>query len=508
MLTADPTRPTLVLDHLGPVEVRETHISWVFLAGDRAYKVKKPIRLPYLDYSTPERRLEMCHEEVARNRRLAPDVYLGVRGLVPRADGTLALADAEHPGAVEHAVEMRRFDERDTLDARLAAGRAGAPEVVRLARRLASFHSAAEALPAPDGAERIKRALDDTFATLSGQLEPERRARVAAQERMAALLVQAGWQELDARGQAGRIRDGHGDLRLEHVVIDEHGLNVVDCVEFDPELRHIDVAADLAFLVMDLHRVDRPELAAVLLSAYREAGGDPGSGALLWLLAAYRAQVRAKIALTRAAQRGPGAGSGEPLLALAGRLLWRAFTPVVVVVAGLAASGKTTLAQALARESGYTHASTDVVRKALAGLPATSRAPTTLYAPEVGRATYAALGGTAEAAASTGVIVDGTFRSREDRAAFFAQLTSTPLVIECVAPAAVLLARAAARERMADRISDADAAVVAGQLGHFEPLDELPASNHALLRTDRPHAELVSEAALLVAQRATASRPR
>jgi aminoglycoside phosphotransferase family enzyme/predicted kinase len=506
-----PPRPDLHLDLRGDVEVRETHISWVFLTRDRAYKVKKPIQLPYLDYLTPARRLAMCRAEVELNRRLAPAIYVGVRGLVPRREGGLALASAEDPEAVEFAVEMRRFDEADTLDARLRAGAAGADELARLGRKLADFHDRAPVEPAEDGAERVKRALDDTFATLRGQLGPDARRFVAARERMAGGILAAAWDELDRRATGGRIREGHGDLRLEHVILGDLGPAVVDCVEFDRGLRSIDVAGDLAFLVMDLHRLGRGDLAPVLVAAYREAGGDPGSDALLALLAAYRAYVRAKVALTRTAQHGPaGREDANQLLDLAARLLWHALTPLTLVVAGVAATGKSTLAASLAAESGFGLVSTDVLRKRLAGLEPTARAPRSLYDDEHDRETYAALGREAAAGAAHGVVVDGTFRRAVDRNAFFAvRDEDAPLVlVECRAPASVLLARAEARSRAPSRVSDADTAVVARQLAAFEPVDELDAPDHVLLRSDRPVADLVSEVGEALARRAGASPAR
>ena len=203
-------------------------------------------------------------------------------------------------------------------------------------------------------------------------------------------------------------------------------LAIVDCVEFAPGLRRIDVAADLAFLVMELHRVGRGELASALVTAYREAGGEPGSDRLLGLLAAYRAQVRAKVAFTRETQRHCDAhDEADSLLQLAARLLWKALTPLVLVVAGISASGKSTLADALAAESGFALLGTDAVRKSRAGLASTARAPVSLYADAVNRATYTALGRAADAAAHSGVIVDGTFRRRTDRDAFFTELAST-----------------------------------------------------------------------------------
>ena len=199
-----PARPDLRFERPEDVEVRETHISWVFLAGDRAYKVKKPLLLPYLDYRTPARRLAMCREEVRLNRRLAPHIYLGVRSLVPRAGGGLALSNAEDPAAVEYAVEMRRFDEADTLGARLLRGAAAGEEIAELGRQLARFHAGAEIERCVDGAERVKRALDDTFASLASQGGSERRRRMAAQERMAGALLTGLWEELDLRAAAGQ----------------------------------------------------------------------------------------------------------------------------------------------------------------------------------------------------------------------------------------------------------------------------------------------------------------
>jgi len=455
------TQPDLLLADEAADEVRETHISWVFLTGERAFKVKKPVVLPFLDYSTPARRRSMCRAEVALNRRLAPDVYIAVRALVPAADGRLRVGAEDDPDAVDYAVEMRRYPEDATLAAHLAAGTVGPAELTAVGARLARFHAEAQTHVRPDGAEAVKRSLDDDFATLATLVrEPAERRSLARAERFATAFLTRAWDELDRRAAGGSVRDGHGDLRLEHVLL-ERNVEVVDCVEFDAGLRRIDVAADLAFLVMELHEARRPELAAVLVSAYRAAGGDPGSDALLAFLAAYRAQVRAKVALTRERQLAPGAAAsgGElthaaALLRLGERLQWAARAPLVVVVAGVSASGKTTLVRALAAESGYAHVNSDVLRKRRAGLAPTDRAPAALYGPEANRATYAALGRRAAEAAEAGVIVDATFRHRSDRDAFREQLdAATPLlVVECRVPEEVLVARASARLRCRPRV--------------------------------------------------------
>jgi predicted kinase len=376
---------------------------------------------------------------------------------------------------------------------------------------LARFHADAPVELRRDGAELVKRALDDTFATLRSQAAAAQRPRLAAHEAMAAALLTSRWEQLDARGAGGCIRDGHGDLRLEHIVLDGDGLSIVDCVEFAPGLRRIDVAADLAFPVMELHRIGRRELADVLVSAYRDADGDPGDDRLLALLAAYRAHVRAKVAFTRAGQRHTDAhDEADALLRLAARLLWRALTPSVIVVAGLSASGKSTVARLLAAESGFPLLGTDALRKSGAGLASTARAPESLYRDEVSHATYGALGRQARAAARGGVIVDGTFRRRSDRASFFAGLGDdvTPLFVECRAPAPVLLARAEARQRDPQRISDAGRAVVAAQIGAFDPLDEIAAPDHVILRSDRAPGEIVSQIGEAAARRAIASPAR
>jgi aminoglycoside phosphotransferase family enzyme/predicted kinase len=500
MTTAAPFIPAPDLRLDGELELCETHISWVFLTADRAYKVKKPIRFPYVDYATAERRHSMCRAEVELNRRLAPDVYLGVRSLVPAEGDGLSLGAEDDGAAVDHAVEMRRFDERHTLAARIAAGTAGVSEVAAVGVALARFHAAAPRV-AGAGAERIKRALDDNFASLETLVDAGRRAQLMSDERFAASLLEARWDALDRRAELGRVRDGHGDLRLEHVLL-ERDVEIVDCVEFNPALRQIDVGEDLGFLMMELRAAGRADLAVALVRAYRDAGGDPGDDRLLAFFAAYRAQVRAKVALTRAEQTGSSRRRERAweLIRLARRLQWAATTPSVIVIAGVAASGKTKTASALAERCGFARVSSDLVRKQRAGIAATERAPAALYDDRTNRETYAAMGEQAHALAGNGVIVDATFRRRADRAAFFRALGGDVplLVVECRAPLHVLEQRAVARQSEPANVSDADRAVVLAQVAAFDALDEIPAGRHAIVRSDQPIVriiELVADAA-------------
>jgi len=460
------------------VELRETHISWVLLAGELAYKLKKPLRLPFLDYGTLERRREFCRQEVQLNARLAPDVYRGVRAVVPAADG-VRLADEDDPGAIEYAVEMRRYDDAATLDRRLRAGTAGEAEVREIARRLARFHADAPIPPRPERAvPALEAMLAENFETLAGlDVDP---AVLEDARRLADAFMAGRRGELERRARSGAVRDGHGDLRAEHVVL-ERGIEVVDCVEFDPGLREIDVGLDLGFLAMDLERFD-PRLARALVGAYRDAGGDPGDDALLAFFAAQRALIRAKVALMRAGQVSGAdaerrAADADALLALGLRLGWRVRLGPVAIVCGGAATGKSTLAAALAERSGATVLSSDVVRKELVGIAPTERAPASAYTPEMNRATYVELGRRA-ATSEAPVIVDATFRFAADREAF----GRDALWIECRAPAAVVAERAAARAARPDRISDADAEIAARQAAEWEPLT---APAHVVVATDR-----------------------
>ena len=281
------------------------------------------------------------------------------------------------------------------------------------------------------------------------------------------------------------MRDGHGDLRADHVVL-ERGIEVVDCVEFDPALRQIDVAEDLAFLVMDLHRLGAPDLAHALVAGYRQAGGDPGDDSLLAFHASQRALVRAKIALLRS-----GAADVEDLLGLARRFRWHARAPLLLAVCGRPGSGKTYLANALGEAAGFPVLSSDVVRKRLAGLEASQRAGPEHYSVAFSRRTYKALGEQAagELERAGGAVVEATFRRRSERERFMAAVGGAEvLFVECVAPRAVRSGRLRQRLLAPGQASDAGEAVARRQ--RFSPLDEVDPRGHLLLRTDLDVGEL------------------
>jgi len=492
------------------VETVETHISWVFLAGPLAYKVKKPVVFEFLDYGTLERRRSLCHEEVRLNRRLAPSIYRGVRALVRDQRGWALAKGAYAPGAGEYAVEMRRFDERATLAAQLASGEATGERMRELGRRLADFHRRAEPAPAPGAwPEHLARSLDENLEALlavgGGVVES---TQLAAAERFVSAFLVARRDELADRAARGCVRDCHGDLRAEHVLFGRDGVEVFDCVEFSPALREIDVATDLAFLVMDLAGAGREDLGLELTGSYRQVGGDPGNDALLHFFAMYRAWVRAKVACLRAAElesadprRAAALSEARVLAALARRLAWRARCPLALVVCGGAASGKSHLSRHLAEAGGAVHLSSDVVRKALLGLEPSERAPEAAYSEEMNRRTYAELGRLARRHLDSGrpVLVDATSRYRRDRDDFVAALGEAEVAfVECLAPAAVRARRAADREGDPARESDAGVELAQRQLAEFEPLDEAPASAHLPLRTDRPVEQVADDVEALM----------
>jgi predicted kinase len=351
----------------------------------------------------------------------------------------------------------------------------------------------------------VRRALDENFHTLEsvagGLLD---RSRLASAERFAKAFLRSRAPHLHERARHGHMRDGHGDLRPEHIVL-EDGVEIVDCLEFDPALRQIDVSADLAFLVMELVARDRADLAEHLVWAYRDAGGDPGDDTLIAFFAAYRALVRAKVAAIRADQlfvtnpeRAARLTEAARLIELAGGFAWRARLPCVLVVCGVPGAGKSHLAGMLGELSGLPVLGSDATRKGLIGLSPTERAPAAAYVGDMNDRTYRELGRRAcvEHAVHGGAIVDATFRRADDRAAFFAELAGSEaqiVVVECIAPAQVRSARARARERSRNRVSDATAEIAAREASAWEPLDDVSPDRHVVIRTDRELGPIVAD---------------
>jgi aminoglycoside phosphotransferase family enzyme/predicted kinase len=462
-LIADLSRPEAYPFPVEHVAVRQTHASVVFLAGSFAYKVKKPVDLGFLDFRDLARRQFFCAEEVRLNRRLAQSVYLGVVPVVEREG-----LRVEGPGSpVEWAVKMVRLPEEATLLARLSRDEVSAADVEELARRVAAFHAAQPGGPALAAAGRFEvvaaNARDNltlSAAPIGPALSPQVRDALAArfEEELARLRPL-----IEARAEAGLIRDTHGDLRLDHVYLfpgraPPEDVVIVDCVEFNERFRLADPVADMAFLVMGLLGEGRPDLADALARAYIEASRDREGEVLLPFYTAYRAAVRAKVDGLKAREPEVPAeeraaallrARGRWLLAL-GQLEAPARRPCLVLLAGLPGAGKSTLARALGERAGLTVVRSDVVRKEMAG-PAPGE---DIYTPEWTDRAYAeclAQAGRAVFAAGR-ALVDANFREEQRRKDFLAAARAWGV------PGLVLLCRArpeVVRERLARRAGDA-----------------------------------------------------
>ena len=362
----------------GPVELIETHISYVLLSGAYAYKIKKAVRLGFLDFSTLARRRMYCEEELRLNRRLAPELYLAVVAITGSRDAPRIAGDGE---AIEYAVQMSRFAQDDLLDRQLAAGRLSPEEIDQVAEQLAGFHERAErASPGQrfGSPQAVWAPMAQNFAQLGERLSgAAHRTRLADLEAWSRQRFTEVADLVASRLRDGWIRECHGDLHLGNIVRTGAGLRLFDCIEFDPGLRWIDVLNEIAFLTMDLGGRGRADYAHRLLNHYLEALGDYRGLPLLAFYTVYRALVRAKVAAIRAGQEEPAGrlaalATCDQYLDCAGKAAVPG-KPRLLLMHGLSGSGKSWLAQQLLERLGALRIRSDVERKRLFGLPALAR---------------------------------------------------------------------------------------------------------------------------------------
>ncbi len=473
-------------DHAaGPVRLIETHISWILLTGEFAYKIKKPLDLGFLDFSSLEKRLHACCDEVRLNRRLAPDIYLDV---VP-INGTFAAPRIHGAGeTIEYAVKMRQFPADATLDRLAAAGGLSAQHVDAIAAVLARFHltgCAHAAVDSPWGSpEAIRQPVVQNFAQIAPRLDdPSDRARLdllqrwseAEHARLAPLMA--------ARRRDGFVRECHGDLHLGNLAWVDDRLLVFDCIEFNPGLRWIDIQSEIAFCYMDLLQRGHADWAWRFLNRWLELTGDYAGIALLRYYAVYRALVRAKVAAIRTAQTGGPAREAalaevRALLDLA-TALTRPLPRRLDITHGLSGSGKTTVTQRLMQAPGAIRLRSDVERKRLAGLDALARSGSgvgqDLYAADATRRTYDHLARLAGGLLDAGwpAIVDATCTQRWQRDLLreTARLHHAEFrILDFPVPVSTLRARIVERSRSGNDASEADLAVLQHQLDSEEPL--------------------------------------
>jgi uncharacterized protein len=474
------------------LKVRETHLSLVVLTGDYVYKIKKALRLDFIDASDLDRRRELCLEELRLNQRYAPEIYLEVTPIVRTASGLSFGGSGE---LVEYAVRMRQFNPADELHALLAARRVEAHELRALAARLAQAHCDAAVSNAPPPQrtaefQRIVRSNTLSIERNSGLIGADETARSLTRwmnEELAACVAR-----LEDRERTGYVRECHGDLHTRNVVRWRGELTPFDCIEFDPALRFIDTLSDAAFLVMDLMHLGRSDLAFVFLNRYLEADGDYAGLELLRLFMVHRALVRTKVDLIEASQHldspDPRA-SAIARLATAARLA-QCSQPMLIIMHGASGSGKSWLSEQLAPALGAVRIRSDVERKRLAGVdliaPQTAPIDEGLYTFAMNERTYAHLAACARACLRGGLhaIVDAAFLKRAERDAFLelARTEGRPFaILACSADPAALAARIARRAATMSDPSDATQAVLARQLQTMETLapDEAQFAVHA-----------------------------
>lgn len=469
----------------GSIALKETHISWVFLTGPFAYKIKKPVSLGFVDFSDPNQRRHFCQEELRLNQRLAPEIYLDVVDI--HGPVTQAHVLGEGP-VIEAAVRMHQFGQDGLLSKALGAGQVSGEQLERFAERLAIFHGDG-AMASPDGPYGTPEAvLAPALANLEvlRKLHPELSSLARLQEwtLQEGLRLEASFTK---RLGQGRVREGHGDLHLDNLVVYQGEVLGFDCLEFSPSLRWIDVLSDVAFLAMDLEQQGEPVFAGRVLNRWLSTCGDYGSLDLWRWYVTYRALVRAKVLALRLEQLPDGRSPEKQVLeeqlssylhqALASSGEQRAGG--LILTHGVSCSGKSQLASLLCQRHGWIHLRSDVERRRLFGLWGTSFLPPRTgdrYNPSVTQELYGSLlPGAAEEILKAGftAVVDATFLKQNQRRALLSmasRLTVPVLILDCPVELDVARQRMKEREKVGIDPSEADTSVLERQWKEKEPL--------------------------------------
>lgn len=505
------------------VETLETHISHLFFAGERVYKVKKPVDLGFLDFTTLERRRFFCDEEVRLNQPLAARIYLGVLPVTRDAHGRIRVGGAREPSEpagepIEYAIEMVRLPAERMLDRLLDEGVIDNAELGALASRLAQFHAAQPTGAGVDehgAADAVASLVRGNFAAIGAAAclpDPAHALSAAIASR-----VERTWTglraTLAARVAGGRVREGHGDLHAGNICLLPEEIVVYDRLEFSAAYRCCDVACDLAFLAMDMDRRGYRAFSSYLARRYAEIAHDPELSELLRFYKSYRALVRCKVAAIRAEDRAfddaARAGARREALDYLNLAATYELPPVMVLVCGLPATGKSWLATELARPLGAAHLASDLRRKILAHLPREAHAgeafDSGLYAPEMKARTYRSLLAAALRTLRSGrsVIVDASFAARAWRARFVAgaRRSRVPVVlVHVTAGESLVRARLAARAHDPHSLSDADLSVHRRAALAFELPDELSDAERLDVESERESPEQTLTRVLTKAQ--------
>jgi aminoglycoside phosphotransferase family enzyme/predicted kinase len=491
------------------VELRETHISLVALTDHHVYKIKKPVDLGFLDFSTLEQRRFFCEQELTLNRRLSHGVYLDVLSMHQSPTG---YAFNSSGPVVDYAVHMRRLSEDGSLATLLQHGQVTVDMMTALARRLATFH-AAHPLPAQTDDEgtlpAIQRDWEENFAQTTdgiGQTLSQDTYQRIQHTVYTFMSRRAVWFE--HRVADHRIRNCHGDLRAEHIYLEPGQSQIIDCIEFNKRFRYIDVASEVAFLTMDLERLGAADMAHAFVQAYAEAATDTHLYRLLDFYCCYRAYVRGKVTSMRLrhaahAERENIQRQAETYFTHALHCATRLTQPLLILTGGIIASGKSTVAEGIAKALDLDLYRSDALRKEFAGVEATSSQRAAygqgMYSAAARQRVYDAMADLARHALRQGhsVCLDASFAKRAERkrlAALAQNVGARVYAIECLAPDAVIRERLRAREQATATISDAREDILESFRQDYEPVQDAELACHVALDTTQDIGTCVRQA--------------
>ncbi len=484
------------------VELVQTQMSFLFLTGEYAYKVKKPVDLGYLDYTTLEKRLFFCRQEIELNRRLCPDTYLEVLPITS-SQGRFHLGGAGEP--VEYAVKMKQLPRDRMMDSLLRLNLATQDMLVRVAEKLAGFHNTARTGPDISAYGKLDAIVVNTDENFN-QTEKYIDISIPAPKYQGIKAYTNNFMKmnkalLNKRVKDNRIRDCHGDLHAAHVCL-TNGICIYDCIEFNDRFRYCDVASEVAFLAMDLDRYGRADLSREFLNTYVRISRDEELFQLLNFYKCYRAYVRGKVESFKLddpyiAEKEAALAAARGYFDLAHR--YTREKPLIVIMSGLVGTGKSTVAEALSRSFGFAVLSSDIIRKQLAGISATEHRFEPfgggIYSKDFNRKTYDEMFSLAKELVTQGqsVILDASFRKRQDRLQagdLAKRINADFAVIECT------LDETTVKRHLEQRLkgsttSDGRWEIFEQQKEDFDKITEFPSSNHIILDTSQPMSNII-----------------
>jgi aminoglycoside phosphotransferase family enzyme/predicted kinase len=495
------SRPEFYAHPTEQVELIQTHISYIFIAGNFVYKVKKPLDFGFLDFTSLDKRKHYCQEELRLNRRLAPDIYLGVVGIYENADGRITLSKGDC--LIEYAVKMKKLPRDGMLKNLLSLGSVTPAMMEAIARKLADFHRQAETggiINEAGSVETIRRNHEENFTATESYIDitiPE------YQYRFIKSYVYHFMREQEAlfkkRVADHRIRDGHGDIHLEHICIMNSHIIIYDCIEFNDRFRHDDTAAEVAFLAMDLEYNGHADYGDIFVNAYIRHTDDPEIRRLLNFYKCYYAFVRGKVVGFKTNdediqphERVEAGRIASSYFNLAYGCAARLINPTLILMAGLTGTGKSVRAKWIAPLLGAEIIQTDVVRKELLNISPTEHRYETfgkgIYIEDINRRTYKKALELAASKLKEGksMIMDASYKSRAERigaSETAKKLNADFFIIECVCPEKIIRERLDSRMTEAGEPSDGRWEIFQAQKDTFDPIIEFPNTCHITIDT-------------------------